>query len=359
MMRNQAYGANKSLGYWSRTLNMANQNYNTKHLKGLAVYAILLLRPYLEGRKFTVCIEHDALKWFQNLTDSTGRLDRWTPCISEFEFKVEYREGTKTHFAKAASQLETDGIKRTILEEDITEVLALLVPHNAPQNDHQHCRLATRYCVCESCDLTAGEPQDVLAEIAVIMQEKAAHILTQKAPILEMWFKDPVADINCPGAAQTVAHPASCYSNDLDDILESGEQTYWAFQKIVTLTISGCVLYLFQNPTLPGHPRKRRMYETMQHHCYCRCMVDDIKHLYRHLGDGPRRDLKWKRSGRISSFSASGAFWFVDIDIVVLLLKTTSVNQHVVISTARLSKLTCGIAKLKSIRPKKRKFIVE
>jgi len=61
------------LGYWSRSLNAAERNYRTTERVCLAVvWASLLLRPYVEGTRFTVRTDHVALKWMLLWTGLTG-----------------------------------------------------------------------------------------------------------------------------------------------------------------------------------------------------------------------------------------------------------------------------------------------
>ena len=56
-------GTLRPIGYWSRSLTPAEKNYDTTQREWLAVvWAILLLRPYLEMQKFTVRTDHDALR---------------------------------------------------------------------------------------------------------------------------------------------------------------------------------------------------------------------------------------------------------------------------------------------------------
>ena len=51
------------LGFWSRTLSSAEKNYDTTNKECLAVvWAVLSLRPYLEGTRFLIRTDHDALK---------------------------------------------------------------------------------------------------------------------------------------------------------------------------------------------------------------------------------------------------------------------------------------------------------
>lgn len=80
----QEYSDNtiRPIGFFSRTLNKAERNYNTTQRECLAiVWAMLLLRPYLEGVHFTLRTDHDALTWLMGLTIATGKLARWRlPC---------------------------------------------------------------------------------------------------------------------------------------------------------------------------------------------------------------------------------------------------------------------------------------
>jgi RNase H-like domain found in reverse transcriptase len=55
---------------------------------------VKLLRPYLEGNRFTVRTDHSALTWLFNADDnSTPRLTRWRVGLAQFNFIVEYRPG--------------------------------------------------------------------------------------------------------------------------------------------------------------------------------------------------------------------------------------------------------------------------
>ena len=72
------------LGFWSRNLSSDEKNYHTTNKECLAVvWAVLSLRPYLEGTRFLIRTNHDALKWLLNLTIPSGRLLCWKLRIQE------------------------------------------------------------------------------------------------------------------------------------------------------------------------------------------------------------------------------------------------------------------------------------
>ena len=113
------------IGYWSRSLNKAEQNYTVTEQECLAVvWACQILRPYLEGAPFTIYTDHQALKWLLGLTDTSGRLARWRLRLSEFDLSIEYKKGKKNTIADAISRLPTDG--ETTVDPDL-EIPTLLI----------------------------------------------------------------------------------------------------------------------------------------------------------------------------------------------------------------------------------------
>ena len=48
--------------------------------------------------------DHRALKWLLNLQDPSSRLTRWVIKLSEYDFTVEHRPGTKLRHADALSR---------------------------------------------------------------------------------------------------------------------------------------------------------------------------------------------------------------------------------------------------------------
>ena len=82
------------IGYWSKTLTDCGRNYSTTERECFSVVlAVTKLRPYIEGLKFTIRTDHDALRWLMTLTDYSGRLMRWRLRLSEFDFTIPYRPG--------------------------------------------------------------------------------------------------------------------------------------------------------------------------------------------------------------------------------------------------------------------------
>ena len=95
-----------TVGYFSKTLTKEQRNYSATERECYAViWAVLALRPYLEGAHFKVRTDHNALKWMLTLNDPTGRLMRWRLRLSEFDYEIVYRPGLKHQVPDALSRL--------------------------------------------------------------------------------------------------------------------------------------------------------------------------------------------------------------------------------------------------------------
>lgn len=78
LLQMQHGGQNKPIVCWLRSLTYDEHKYDTAHRECLAViWAVLLIRPYLEGSQLTIRTDHDPLNWIFNLVDATSKLARW------------------------------------------------------------------------------------------------------------------------------------------------------------------------------------------------------------------------------------------------------------------------------------------
>jgi len=108
LLQEQPDQSTRPLCYWSQSLNSAELNYITTKRECLAaVWASLLLRPYVDGTRFTVRTDHTALKWMLHMDGAHGRLVRWRLQVAEFEYVVQRRPGASHHAADTMSRIST------------------------------------------------------------------------------------------------------------------------------------------------------------------------------------------------------------------------------------------------------------
>jgi len=103
---------NLPVGYFSKGLLPAEKNDTVTEIEGLGVvWAVGLLRQYIEGTKFLIRCDHKALNWILTTTDCTNnRLNRWRILLSEFDYDVEYKPGPQHAVADALSRIPIEGL---------------------------------------------------------------------------------------------------------------------------------------------------------------------------------------------------------------------------------------------------------
>jgi transposase len=103
----QKYNGNdKVIAYFSRGLTDLERKYSTCEKECLAVVcAVRRFRPYIEGYKFFVYTDCQALKWLHKLDNPSGRLARWSLELQQYNFEVLYRKGTLNSVPDALSRI--------------------------------------------------------------------------------------------------------------------------------------------------------------------------------------------------------------------------------------------------------------
>ena len=71
------------------------------------VWAVKYFRHYVYGSNLTIVTDHSALTWLLNsyAESSNKRLERWKIELSEYDFSIQYRKGTKHQNADALSRI--------------------------------------------------------------------------------------------------------------------------------------------------------------------------------------------------------------------------------------------------------------
>ncbi len=80
--------------YISRKLTPAKKNYTAVEKEALVVkWAVLELRYYLLGRKFTLVTDRTPLQWMARAKDTNARVTQWFLALQDFHFVVRHRAG--------------------------------------------------------------------------------------------------------------------------------------------------------------------------------------------------------------------------------------------------------------------------
>lgn len=81
-------------------------NYSATEQEYLyVVWRITRLRPYIDGRAFTVRLDHNAMKWILSIEDPTGRITRWCQWLAPYDYHIIHHPGRVRQVPDALSAL--------------------------------------------------------------------------------------------------------------------------------------------------------------------------------------------------------------------------------------------------------------
>lgn len=226
----------------SQTIFVAVKNYYTTYHECYSlVWAILLLRPCLEGQTFTIHTDQDALKLILHHTNLTGPLTRWRLCSSEFYFEViktgqieipsphalvwlEPVEPTTYYSRKIYPSwwwVDSSAFRTTGKTEISWQILCMwkLRGHSrwcASHNDGSSCNCAS----------------------------KSIHLSTKEAPTLEELLQEQAAESGCRPTAQGSGISTHVTSMSVTKFSKSIEPADGAPQKLVSITLLAHILLL-------------------------------------------------------------------------------------------------------------------
>ena len=102
----QLIGGEERIGsFYSRSTTNADRKWDTRDLKVLAIISTLEhYRPIVDGQRLKLITDHKNLKWLLNQKNPSGRLGRWVLRLSEFDFELEYRQGSRMQIADCLSR---------------------------------------------------------------------------------------------------------------------------------------------------------------------------------------------------------------------------------------------------------------
>ena len=98
-------GEERILSFYSRSTTKAERKWDTRDLEVLAIISTLEhYRPVIGGQHLRLITDHKNLKWLLDQKNPSGRLGRWVLRLSEFDFELAYRKGSRMKVADCLSR---------------------------------------------------------------------------------------------------------------------------------------------------------------------------------------------------------------------------------------------------------------
>ena len=125
MLQEQLEGTRLPVGYWSHGLSHAEKNdFTTEHKCLGVVWSLLKLRHVLDGHRFLIWTERQALSYIYSSTDSSGRLMQWSLRLSAYTFEMQYKPGASHHAIDFLSRTVSNAAFEDINDDILCHALA-------------------------------------------------------------------------------------------------------------------------------------------------------------------------------------------------------------------------------------------
>jgi len=327
LLQQQEDGILHPVGYWSRTMTDAQKNYTTTEKECLAVFwAITLLRPYLEGTRFTIRTDHNALTWILSITPSEGRLARWRLRLAEFDFDIQYRPGVKNLVPDSLSRIETTGVDTCVLDEEIPTFTV----YDGFENPESEMYPDAWDIV--PCYLSPDE-------------------LVPEPITVEEWLHEQSLDSLCQNLqAEAESGKRTRFRMNEQGVLIREHPSNNNQQIVVPERLRPRVLMLHHHPVVAGHPGVRRMYDTLRQGYYWPTMIVEVFATVRACETCARDRAPLSRhTNPLKLFPAKRPLEDVAIDILGPLPKTSQGNLYILVMMDRYTKL-CRLQALSNVR---------
>jgi transposase InsO family protein len=313
LLQEQANGKLAPCGYYSKTLNPAERNYSAVEKECLAVvWAVLLLRPYLERVHFLIRSDQVALRWLLDLKDPSGRLARWRLRLAEYNFEIIYRPGIKNSLADGCSRLKSSGSDKAPCDDAVPCFVvseATDTDSERPRNDLEWNRISS-----ESSPITLSELEREQKMDAECIEWETLSRLKQSSFFIEV--KNGLS-ILCRRASK------------------DGRT-----QLCIPKSLRSRLLNLNHYPATAGHPGGKKMYQTMRKTFYWPGLSKEAYEVVKRCTECIQEQLASRPvRTQLKLFPSSGPLEFVAIDILGPLPKTNQGHQYLLVISDRFTKL--------------------
>jgi len=295
------------VGYWSRALTAAEQNYFNTERECLGVeWAVLELRHFLDGQQFLIRTDHQALSWIHSTTDSSGRLMRWRLCLSEYTFDMVYKPGASHHLPDFLSRASKVAPPEDI--HDDIPCLALAETANGLRTG--------RYTGTDT-------PEPVEFDDVVEAQQTENYCVEMSTRVER-------------GTAEAF------FRNEHHALYR---WTPYGNQLVIPKSLRERVLTLENHATVAAHPGMSRIYYTMRKAYYWPSMVTDIHTTITKCTTCSQNRLALRRhTTPLTLLSATEPLTELSVDIFGPIPASKKGNRFILVNTDRFAKLTTCVA---------------
>jgi len=307
LLQEQPDGTRLPVGYWSRGLSPAEKNYSTPERECLGVvWSVLKLRHFLDGHRFLIRTDHQALRWIYSTTDSSGRLMRWRLRLSEYTCDIKYKPGASHHAPDFLSRTDSDAAVEDI--NDDIPCLALAETANG--------LLTGRYT---GTDMPAPVEYDDIVE-------------AQKTDAFSVELPKRVAYKTARAFFHTESY--GLY-----------RRAPYGDQLVIPESLRERILTLNHHATVSAHPGVNRMYFAMRRRYYWPSMVPDIHNTITKCTTCAQNRLSLRRhTSPLTLFPATEPLTDLSVDIFGPIPATKAGNRFILVNTDRFSQLTKCVA---------------
>ncbi len=290
-----------------------------------------MLRPYLEGSRFVLRTDHDALKWILGLTEAKGKLARWQLRLQELEFDIVHRPGVQHKAADAMSRLPTDGGDNEPIDDEIP-ILSVT----------DETELVDDAAIKTLCDDEADSSRP----------DKKGAATTNDEPIsYETFVAHQRSDDECKSFAATIGLEDSPFRYE-DGVLVRVARIDGSLQRVVPKALRQRVLYLAHDPMSQGHPGVTKMYDTLRKDFYWPLLFNDVEdYVSNCVSCAKTRGTVRKHQSTLKLFPSHYPLQDVAMDLVGPFKKTRSGKKFILVITDRYSNLTRSVSMAKTKAP--------
>jgi len=272
------------------------------------VWASLLLRPYIEGTRFTVRTDHAALKWMLHMDEAHGRLARSRLRLAEFDYLVQTRPGASHHAADTMSRISTPAVEDGAIPDAVP---CLALPNSLPA-----WQLPPQTKGGLLSPLTLAELLEGQAEDGRCKEVRAVMDSNEKSRFRED-----------PNGLSVRTAP-----------LDGATQVY-----LPTRMRYGAMIREHYPPPA-GRPGENEMYTSMRRWFYWKSMVLDVYAFVANCTQCARNSVgKRRKSNYLKTFPPTMPLTDLCMDLLGPLPRTAAGNEHLLVIVDRFYKMTRAI----------------